>query len=136
MTAQILYEGQLRTKATHVYSGNAILTDAPLDNHGLAQHFSPTDLVATALGSCMLTIMGIAAQAHQISLAGLSIDVQKHMSAAPRKISAIDISIHFNKAIQYTDTQKQILEKAALNCPVILSLHESISKNVIFNYEA
>jgi putative redox protein len=132
MTSTILYEGNLRTTAKHIYSGHIVETDAPLDNQGLAERFSPTDLVATALGSCMLTIMGIAARTHDIIIEGTTMEVEKIMVSDPRRIGAININIQFPK--NYTDKEVKILEKAALNCPVYHSLSNEVIKNIIFLY--
>lgn len=132
MTAKIIYNGKLRTTATHLYSGNEIQTDAPLDNNGLAQRFSPTDLVATALGSCMLSIMGIAGNTHQINLDGTTVDVEKIMVTDPRRIG--EIVIHINFVHAYNDKEKIILERAALNCPVHKSLHPEVKKTIHFNW--
>jgi putative redox protein len=134
MTSTILYQGDLRTQATHLYSGSIIETDAPLDNHGLAQRFSPTDLVATALGSCMLSIMGIAARTHQIDFKDVKADIEKIMVADPRRIGEIKITIKFSEAISYADKEKKILEHAALNCPVYHSLSEQLIKTVVFDW--
>ena len=133
-TATARYAGHLRTEATHVASGNVIQTDAPIDNHGRGEAFSPTDLVSTALGSCMMTIMGIVAGRHQWDLVGSTFDVTKHMSAeAPRRIAQIDVTFSLPAALSATD--RALLERAALTCPVTLSLHPDIKQNVVFNYE-
>jgi putative redox protein len=134
MTAQIVYQGDLRTEATHIYSNTTIQTDAPLDNQGLAQRFSPTDLVATALGSCMLTIMGIAARTHGINIDGTKVDVQKIMANEPRRIGEIIIDFYFTENLQVDDKQKTILERAALNCPVHKSLSADMIQTVNFHW--
>jgi putative redox protein len=134
MTSKIIYQGNLRTQATHLYSGALIETDAPLDNNGLAQRFSPTDLVATALGNCMLTIMGIAANTHDINIDGTTIDVEKIMASEPRRIGEIVISFYFPAGKTYTDKEQKILERAALNCPVHKSLHPDLVQTVQFNW--
>ncbi|TNE80590.1 MAG: OsmC family peroxiredoxin [Bacteroidetes bacterium] len=133
ITSHIKYLGNLRTEATHVRSGNAFITDAPVDNHGKGEYFSPTDTVSSALGSCMLTLMGIAANAHQIELGEIEVDVTKHMASNPRRISRIDVSITFDRA--YSDHDKKILEKAAITCPVAQSLHPDIEQVVAFTYK-
>ncbi|MFM2386720.1 MAG: hypothetical protein RL660_1477 [Bacteroidota bacterium] len=130
-TAEIVYVGSLRTIATHVYSGTSITTDAPLDNHGLAQSFSPTDLVASALASCMLSIMGIASRTHELDINGTSATVEKIMAAEPRRISGINIVMTM-PANNFSDKSKQLLENAARTCPVWYSLHSDIEKNVSF----
>ena len=134
MTSSILYKGELRTEATHLFSGSVIETDAPLDNQGKAQRFSPTDLVATALGSCMLTIMGIKARDMNIDLTGVNIDILKHMKSDPRRISAVDVTFTFPATLQLEEKEKIILQNAALTCPVAKSLHTDIEQNVVFNW--
>ena len=134
MTSEIIYEGQLRTRATHLDSGEVILTDAPKDNHGLGAAFSPTDLVATALGSCMLSIMGILANRHAIALEGTRIAIQKVMHAQPRRIAAVEVTFFFPPDSQYTEKEKTILENAARTCPVALSLHPDIEQRITFQY--
>jgi uncharacterized OsmC-like protein len=131
MTSEIIYTGNLRTSATHLYSGTIIETDAPLDNQGLAERYSPTDLVATALGSCMLTIMGIAARTHSIPLEGTKVDIKKIMANDPRRIGEVAVTFHFPNG-NYTDKEKKILERAALNCPVYKSLSADLLKTVNF----
>ena len=134
MTSKVTYNDNLRTIATHIKSGSEIVTDAPTDNNGKGEKFSPTDLVATALASCMLTIMGIAAETHHIDMADTSCDVEKVMDVNPRRISEINIVMTFPKNKQYTDKEKKILEHAACTCPVHYSLHESIKKDIQFIY--
>ena len=134
MTSEIKYEGNLRTSATHLYSGTMIETDAPLDNQGLAQRFSPTDLLATSLGNCMMTIMGIKARDMNIDLKGTKIEIQKHMKADPRRVGGIDVAFHFPKTLQLDEKSKTILENAALTCPVAKSIHPDILQHVKFNW--
>jgi uncharacterized OsmC-like protein len=131
MTSKIVYEGNLRTRMTHIYSGSEVITDAPLDNHGLAQAFSPTDMVATALGSCMLTVMGIKAHDINVELKGTEIEITKHMTGNPRRIAAVDVVIKF-AAGDYTDKEKTILQNTAKTCPVALSLHPEIEQRLEF----
>lgn len=128
-----IYKGDLRTVATHLKSGNLVTTDAPTDNNGKGEAFSPTDLVCTALGSCMMTLMGMLGQREEISLTGMTWDVVKVMSANPRKIEAVHITFTHPELIA-TDIQKQKLHRAALTCPVALSLHDSIKQEIIFNF--
>ena len=123
-TAKTKYLGDLRTEMTHVRSGSVVVTDAPVDNKGRGEFFSPTDLVASALGSCIYTIMGIAAREHGFSIDGSSCSITKIMADNPRKIAEIKIDIDFTARI-YTDKQKTILEHCVKTCPVALSLHES-----------
>ena len=132
-TITTVYEGNLRTIAQHVISGDKIITDAPFDNQGRGEAFSPTDLLATALGSCMLTIIGIAARNHEFSIDGTSIDITKLMSANPRKVSEIIVEFQF-PSNSYSDSQKRIIEKAATTCPVALSLHPDLNQKIIFNW--
>ena len=134
MTSSIIYKGHLRTSATHLQSQSVIETDAPTDNHGKGERFSPTDLVATALGSCMLTIMGIKARDMNIDLTGVKIDIQKHMKADPRRIGGVDVIFTFPSSLTLSEKEKTILQNAALTCPVAKSLHPDISQNVSFNW--
>lgn len=133
-TATARYAGQLRTEATHTASGNTIHTDAPVDNHGRGEAFSPTDLVSAALGSCMMTIMGIVAERQELDLTGVTWSVTKHMAADPRRISGIDVA--FRMPAGLTDKQRATLENAARTCPVALSLNPEIRQSVQFSYEA
>lgn len=134
MTSTIIYKGHLRTGATHLQSQSVIETDAPTDNHGKGERFSPTDLVATALGSCMLTIMGIKAGEMNIELTGVKIDIQKHMKAEPRRIGGVDVIFTFPSTLTLSEKEKTILQNAALTCPVAKSLHPDIAQNVSFNW--
>jgi len=129
----INYEGGLRCAATHGPSGQALHTDAPVDNHGRGESFSPTDLVATALGACMATIMGIAADRHQIDLRGMEIEVTKEMSAdAPRRIAKLATTIKVPLSPDHP--QCALLENAALTCPVHKSLSAEMEKPVEFRW--
>lgn len=134
MTSTVTYEGNLRTSAEHLQSGHVFETDAPTDNQGKGERFSPTDLVATALGSCMMTIMGIKARDLNVDLTGLKIDITKHMAADPRRISGIDVALHFPKDVTLSDKDKTILERAALTCPVFQSIHPDIKVDTSFDY--
>ena len=134
MTSTVVYEGNLRTVATHLASGTEIQTDAPVDNQGKGERFSPSDLVATALGSCMMTIMGIKARDMNIDLAGTRIEVEKIMKADPRRIGGINIHFTFPERLQVDDKQKTILERAAHTCPVAYSIHPDIAMNVVFSW--
>ena len=131
MTSKVIYEGQLRTRMTHLYSGTEVITDAPLDNHGLAQAFSPTDIVATGLASCMLTVMGIKARDMGVDLTGTSAEVTKVMAAEPRRISEVHVTLTFPKN-NYTDKDKTILENTAKTCPVAHSRHPDIKQVLQF----
>lgn len=131
-TIETTYQGILRTQAIHVQSGTEILTDAPVDNQGKGEAFSPTDLLAASLGSCMLTIMGITAREHQINIDDTTCAITKIMAANPRRVGEIEIDLKFPE--KYADKQQKILERAALTCPVYLSLHPDIKKSVKFNW--
>jgi uncharacterized OsmC-like protein len=128
-TAATKYKGDLRTEITHLRSGSVITTDAPVDNKGKGENFSPTDLVASALGSCIFTIMGIAVREHGFSIDGASCKITKIMTEKPRKIGEIKIDFDFTEN-EYTDKQKKILEYCVKSCPVALSLNESVFQNV------
>jgi len=128
------YLGDLRTRATHLKSGNALITDAPVDNQGKGEAFSPSDLVATALGSCMLTLMGIAARTHGIEIEGTKLETTKVMGTDPRRIVRLDVSFTFPEGKSYSDKEKAILEKAAVTCPVYYSLDPAIEKDIQFNW--
>jgi putative redox protein len=127
------YKGELRTEARHLRSGNTIITDAPPDNNGKGMAFSPTDLVCSALGSCMMTLMGILANREGIDLNGMHWEVEKIMSSNPRKIAEVRIAFSHPNLVA-TDIQKEKLRRAALTCPVALSLHDSIKQDVTFNF--
>ena len=128
------YLGSLRTEAEHIQSGNKLTTDAPLDNNGKGEFFSPTDLLATALGSCMLTIMGISAKAYGFNLDGTTIETEKIMGTDPRRVVELKLTINFPAGNNYTPQQKRVIESAAKTCPVANSLHPDINKNITFNY--
>ena len=133
-TATARYAGQLRTEATHVASGKIIQIDAPTDNHGRGEAFSPTDLVSTALGSCMMTIMGIVADRHQWNLVDSTFSIVKHMSTEPpRRIAQIDVT--FNLPASLSTSDRTLLERSAHTCPVTLSLHPDVKQNVVFLYQ-
>ena len=132
-TIQSHYPGDLRTEATHVASGNTLITDAPLDNQGKGEAFSPSDLVCAALCSCMITIMGIAASKRGIALEGLQADITKFMVSDPRRISKIEIRF-YNFPASLNEDQRAILERAAKTCPVALSLHPDIKQEITFEF--
>lgn len=134
MTSTVVYEGNLRTVATHLKSGSQIETDAPVDNNGKGERFSPSDLVATALGSCMLTIMGMKARDLDLDLTNVKIAVEKIMKADPRRIGGINLTFHFPDGFSADDKQRLILERAAHTCPVIYSINPEIVVNVQFNW--
>jgi len=132
-TAKTKYLGDLRTEMTHLRSGSVIVTDAPVDNKGRGEFFSPTDLVASALGSCIYTIMGIAAREHGFSIDGSNCSITKLMTDKPRKIGEIKIEIDLTMH-DYTDKQKTILEYCVRTCPVALSLNETVFQNVVLKF--
>jgi putative redox protein len=134
MTSTVIYEGNLRTVCEHLRSGTRIETDAPVDNNGRGERFSPTDLVATALGTCMLTIMGMRARELQVDLTGVKIEVEKIMKSDPRRIGGINLTFHFPDTLEITEKQEKILKLAAETCPVIYSIHPEIE--VILQWKA
>lgn len=134
MTSSIVYKDNLRTVATHLKSGSQIETDAPADNQGKGERFSPTDLVATALGSCMLTIMGMKARDLQLDITNVKIEVEKIMKPDPRRIGGVNLTFHFPDGFAADDKQRVILERAAHTCPVIYSIHPDIAVNIDFRW--
>ncbi len=132
MTSKVIYKGDLRTECEHIQSSNTFITDAPIDNMGKGEAFSPTDTVATALASCMLTTMGIKANEKNLDIKGTFAEVTKHMEANPRRISKIDVLV--NVKGELTDRDKTVLENTAKTCPVIQSIHPDIVKNITFKY--
>lgn len=136
MTAKVVYTGDLRTVCTHLRSGSTIETDAPVDNHGKGERFSPTDLVATALAACIVTTIGIANTAHNINIEGIACMVEKIMVPDPRRIGEIKVVLDFPAWESYTDKEKQILERIAFTCPVFESLHPNCVKSLSFNWTA
>jgi len=132
-TTQTIYLGDLRTKAKHMRSGNEIITDAPPDNKGKGEAFSPTDLLATALGSCMITIMGISAREHGFNIDETTARIWKIMESNPRRVGEVKIELNFPKN-NYSEKQKKFIEKAAYTCPVYLSLHPDLKKTIILNF--
>ncbi len=132
-TATARYEGHLRTEATHTASGTVIQTDAPVDNHGRGEAFSPTDLVGTALGTCILTTMAIVAERHQVDLVGSSFTMEKIMStSAPRRIAQLNVELHLPAAL--SPENRALMERTAHTCPVALSLNPEIRQEVRFVY--
>ncbi|MBI1767827.1 MAG: OsmC family protein [Bacteroidetes bacterium] len=133
ITATVEYVGDLRTKGVHLKSGNTFTTDAPTDNQGKGEAFSPTDLVSAALSSCMMTIMGQVANREGVDMKGLKTEVVKIMTSNPRKIAEIKINFSHSN-LKATDIQKQKLMNAARTCPVALSLSESLKQTISFNW--
>lgn len=133
-TAEVIYLGRLRTGATHLRSGNRITTDAPLDNQGQGQFFSPTDLVAAALASCMLTVMGIKARDKNLDLEGTRVEVTKVMASHPRRIAEIHLDLYL-PSDGWSDPHRRLLEQTALSCPVAQSIHPGIRQEVRFHWQ-
>lgn len=127
------YEGRLRTNLLHLRSNSKINTDAPIDNNGQGNFFSPTDLLAASLASCMLTVVGIAAEKSGFSIDNSTAEIEKHMQSNPRKVQELKIKLHFT-AQEYTEKEKSIIEITAKNCPVALSLSKDIRQTIDFIY--
>ena len=132
MTSKVTYLGELRTSSVHLQSGSEIISDAPIDNNGKGEAFSPTDTVANALASCMLTVMGIKAREMGVALEGSEAEVTKFMQAAPRKISGIKVTFHMKSDAD--EKARAILERTAMTCPVHQSLHPDLEKDITFNW--
>lgn len=133
LTSTVHYHGDLRTTCTHVRSSSSIITDAPVDNHGKGEAFSPTDLLATSLATCMLTTMGIRAMKENIPFPKASAEVTKIMGSNPRRVTGIVVKVILS-GLTLNEEQKQIMEDTALNCPVATSLHPEIRQEVSFEY--
>lgn len=132
-TSKVTYLGELRTSSIHLQSGSEIISDAPIDNNGKGEAFSPTDTVANGLASCMFTVMGIRAREMDIDFSGSTAEVTKVMAAEPRRISEIHVT--FNMSIEADEKTKTILERTALTCPVHYSLHPDIKREIVFNWK-
>lgn len=132
-TVKTVYLGDLRTENEHLQSGNKIITDAPIDNQGKGEAFSPTDLLATALGNCIMTIMGIKARDKGIDIRGTEIEITKIMASHPRRVAEVVVEFTFPKG-NYTDEDKQLIESAAGKSPVPLSLHPDLKQTIKFNW--
>ena len=133
VTMTAIYLGELRTEALHLKSGNKIITDAPPDNNGRGEAFSPTDLTCASLNSCMMTLMGIVANREQIDLTGLRSEITKIMDSNPRKIAEIRI-VFIHENLVASEIQKEKLKRAAMTCPVALSLNDSVIQTVDFKF--
>lgn len=127
------YLGNLRCESVHLRSGQRLLTDAPIDNKGKGEAFSPTDLLCASLGTCMMTTMGIKANDLGVDLAGLSVEIEKHMASSPRKVAKAVVKMSWTEPID-DENLVQVLKDTALNCPVALSLHEMLEQEVIFDF--
>lgn len=132
-TSEIIYKGELRTTCTHLKSGQQIITDAPTDNQGKGEAFSPTDLLATSLGTCMLTVMGIAARKNNFSIDGTKMEILKVMAENPRRVAEVQVEMFFPKN-NFSSKEKEMLEDKAINCPVAKSLHPEIKQKINFHY--
>ncbi|MCG7858477.1 OsmC family protein [Flavihumibacter sp.] len=130
MTASVVYEGNLRCRAIHTQSGSVIETDAPTDNRGKGERFSPTDMLCLALGTCAVTTMGIKAQDMEIDLTGTTIDIQKHMLSDPRRVGKVDVMIRFPKTLNLSEKDRTILERVGNTCPVARSLSPELEMNL------
>lgn len=133
ITSKTIYPGNLRTEMEHIRSGNKVITDAPVDNQGKGEYFSPTDLMATSLSSCMLTIMGISANKFDFNIDGTYAEVTKMMASDPRRVSEIHINLFFPHN-NYSKREKRHIEHAAYTCPVSKSLHPDLKQIISFNY--
>lgn len=133
MTSKVTYLGNLRTESEHIKSGNSYITDAPTDNNGKGEAFSPTDTVATGLASCMLTVMGIKARDMNVDMSGTTAEVTKTMASNPRRISKIKVVLNF--PFEADSKTKKILEHTAKTCPVHFSLHPDIERDITFNWQ-
>lgn len=132
-TSQIVYLGELRTEAVHTLSGNKLTTDAPPDNQGKGEFFSPTDLLATSLGACMLTIMGISAQTYGFNIDGTKVAITKVMGTNPRRVVEVIVNLTFPHN-NYSAKERKLLELATKECPVANSLHSDLKQTVIFQF--
>ena len=130
---EVFYEGNLRCKAEHIQSGTTLLTDAPLDNQGKGESFSPTDLLAIALGTCMATVMGIEANNLKVNLSGTQLHINKVMGISPRRVVEIKIDVTIPDE-NFTENQKNKLIEIGINCPVAKSIHPDIYQNIEFNF--
>jgi len=128
-TSTIIYQGDLRTTATHLQSGQSFITDAPIDNQGKGEAFSPTDLLATSLGACAITIVGMAARTHGFNIDGTEIAVTKIMESDPRRVEKIIVEFKF-PTVKYSEKEKKIIERSIKTCPVSLSLHPDLIQEI------
>ena len=134
MTAKVLYKGDLRCECTHLQSGTVMETDAPTDNRGKGQRFSPTDTICVGLATCVITTMGIKAADMNIDLSGTAVDVTKHMQSDPRRISRIDVILHLPATLNLDEKEKIILQRTGDNCPVTKSLHPDLAVNIEYHW--
>ena len=134
MTANIIYKGTLRCKATHLQSGSIIETDAPTDNRGKGERFSPTDLLCVSLATCIATTMGIKADDMKIDLTDTTVEVTKHMLPDPRRVAKIEVKLYMPKSVLLDEKDKIILERVGNNCPVTKSLHPDMEVLISYNW--
>ena len=134
MTATVVYKGELRCECTHLQSGTVIETDAPTDNRGKGERFSPTDTLCVALATCVVTTMALKATDMGIDLKDTHIDITKHMLSEPRRIGKIDISLKLPSSLQLADKDKTILQRVGDNCPVAKSLHPDLQVNIEYHW--
>ena len=134
MTASIIYQGDLRCEATHLQSGTVIGSDAPTDNHGKGEKFSPTDLLCVSLGTCIITTIAIKAKDLNINVKDTAIEVTKHMLNDPRRVGQVDVSVKFPGSFTIDEKDKVVLEKTGNNCPVAKSIHPDIKVNIVYEW--
>lgn len=134
MTASVIYKGELRCECTHLQSGTVIETDAPTDNRGKGQKFSPTDTLCVALATCAVTTMALKAGDMGIELAGTTIDLTKHMQSEPRRVAKIDVVLHIPATVNAGEKDRIILQRVGDNCPVVKSLHPDLVVNIVYDW--
>lgn len=134
MTANVIYKGSLRCEATHLQSGSMIETDAPTDNKGKGERFSPTDMLCVSLATCIVTTMGIKGADMDIDLTNTSVEVTKHMLPDPRRVAKIEVKLNMPSALQLDEKDKAILERVGNNCPVTKSLHPDMQVEIQYNW--
>ena len=134
MTAKIIYKGTLRCEVTHLQSGSIIETDAPTDNRGKGERFSPTDLLCVSLGTCIVTTIGIKGEDMGLDLTNTAVEITKHMLPEPRRVGKIEIKLFFEKSLMLQEKDKIILERTGNNCPVAKSLYPDMEVNVEYNW--
>ena len=134
MTASIIYKGNLRCECTHLQSGSSIETDAPTDNRGKGERFSPTDTLCVSLATCMITTMGIRCEDMQVDISGSRLEVTKHMLSEPRRIGKIEINLHL-QGKNISEKDRAVLEKIGDNCPVMKSLHPDLTVETVYVWE-
>jgi len=135
MTASIIYQGDLRCSATHSQSGTIIETDAPTDNRGKGEKFSPTDLLCVSLGTCIITTIAIKARDLNIDVKGTAIEVTKYMLSDPRRVGQVDVNVKFLTGLSIDENDKMLLQKTGDNCPVAKSIHPDIKVNILYQWD-